>query len=110
MMVQKAGALRTHTLHADIVVNHSGSKHISAALNTFGITASTTRVLAARVNASSEDVQQICELIEGQQSAVPDTMMGDEAKIRKAFKVSQQELGAGSLEDAAICKAAMLDS
>lgn len=108
--VQKSGALRTHTLHADIVVNHSGSKHISAALNTFGINAGTTRVLAARVNASDSDVQQICALVQGQQVPVPEQLIGNEAKLRKAFKVSPQELSIGNLEEAAICKGAMLDS
>lgn len=42
----------TRSLHADIIVNLSGSKHIAAALSTFGVTAATQDLLVAMINAS----------------------------------------------------------
>lgn len=50
--MQEEGSLKTHSLHADIIVNLSGSKHIAAALNTFGVTTATKDLLVAKINAS----------------------------------------------------------
>ena len=50
--VQKAGKQVTHSLHADVVYNLSGSRHIAAALNTFGITKTTSDLLIARFAAT----------------------------------------------------------
>lgn len=50
--VQAEGALKTHSLHADIIVNVSGSKHIAAALSSFGVTGSTKDLLVAKIDAS----------------------------------------------------------
>jgi hypothetical protein len=50
--VQEEGALKTHSLHADIIVNLSGSKHIAAALTSFGVTGNTQDLLVAMINAS----------------------------------------------------------
>ena len=109
-LVQKAGALLSHSLHADIVVNHSGTRHIANALKTFGIGASTTRLLVAVIDAAPEQLQQIRDTVQGQQQPVPDGPMGDEKKMRKAFKVDQHELQVGTVLDAALCKSALQDS
>jgi hypothetical protein len=52
---QEEGTLKTHSMHADIVVNLSGSKHIAAALGTFGVTGNTKELLVAMINASGRD-------------------------------------------------------
>lgn len=52
--MQEEGSLKTRSLHADIIVNLSGSKHIAAALSTFGVTGGTNDLLVAKINASGE--------------------------------------------------------
>ena len=101
----------THSLHADIVVNLSGSKHIAAALNTFGVTAATTRLLVAKIDASEANLTELTAAVTGTQLAVPEEMgSGDNKKLRKAFKVAGPELQVGSLLDAAVCKSALQES
>lgn len=53
-LLQKHGKQVTHSLHADVVYHISGSRHIAAALNTFGITKDTTDVLIARFAATGK--------------------------------------------------------
>jgi Kinase binding protein CGI-121 len=104
--MQEAGALLTHSVHADIVVNHSGAKHIAAALNTFGINATTQRLLMAKLDATEADLEAIKALVKGEQAPVPHGSTGNDKKMRKAFKVVAPELQVGSMLDAAICKSA----
>lgn len=55
--MQEEGSLKTHSLHADIIVNLSGSKHIAAALSNFGVTANTKDLLVAKINASGSTLK-----------------------------------------------------
>lgn len=106
--MQKEGALLTNSIYSDVIVNLSGSRHISAALATFGIGDASARVLVASLDASATELQAVRDAVAGKQVEVPDEVGGaDEARMRKAFKVSAAELEVGSLTDAAICKAAM---
>ncbi|KAM0910201.1 hypothetical protein ACQ4PT_014343 [Festuca glaucescens] len=55
-------ALTTRTLHSDLVYNYSGSKHITESLKRCGIADDTRYVLAARFDASDEEVRKLCIL------------------------------------------------
>jgi hypothetical protein len=107
--VQKSRSLVTHSLHADIVVNLGGSRHINASLNMFGVTHASVRLLVAKVNATQEDVAMVREVVKGEQVAVPDGSIGNDKRMKKAFKVVAPELQVGNLVDAAICRAAIQD-
>lgn len=61
--VQDEGALKTHSLHADIIVNLSGSKHIAAALSTFGVTGDTKDLLVAKIDASGVPATECAEFV-----------------------------------------------
>lgn len=100
----------TRALHADIVVALGGSKHITASLNTFGVSPTTTRLLVAKVAATAEDVALIKAAVAGEQVPVPTGDMGDAARQKKAFKVQPPELRVGSMLDAAVCKGALQES
>ncbi|XP_065620456.1 uncharacterized protein LOC112024432 [Quercus suber] len=52
-------SLTTRTLHSELVFNYSGSKHITESLKRCGISESTTYILAARFNATLDEVRSL---------------------------------------------------
>ncbi|XP_048128922.1 EKC/KEOPS complex subunit Tprkb isoform X1 [Rhodamnia argentea] len=61
LLSNSRGSLTTRTLHSELVYNYSGSKHITESLKRCGISDSSTYVLAARFNASPDEVS--CSII-----------------------------------------------
>jgi hypothetical protein len=54
------------------------------------------------------DWQCLTEAVQGDRVPVPETgTIGNEVKMKKAFKISEPELKVGSIADAALCRAAM---
>uniref|UniRef100_A0A1D1Z234 TP53RK-binding protein n=1 Tax=Anthurium amnicola TaxID=1678845 RepID=A0A1D1Z234_9ARAE len=49
-------SLTTRTLHSEVVYNYSGSKHITESLKRCGVSDGTTYILAARFDASPDEV------------------------------------------------------
>jgi EKC/KEOPS complex subunit CGI121/TPRKB len=106
--VQKSGSLLTNSLHTDLIFNISGGRHIAAALNTFGVGDETKRLLLACINSSEANWQCLTEAVQGDRVPVPEEgTIGDEATMKKAFKISSLELNVGSIADAALCRGAL---
>ncbi|KAJ6936763.1 EKC/KEOPS complex subunit Tprkb [Populus alba x Populus x berolinensis] len=57
LIAKSRDSLTTRTLHSELVYNYSGSKHITESLKRCGISDSTTYILAARFNASPDEVR-----------------------------------------------------
>ncbi|KAI6701312.1 hypothetical protein NL676_015636 [Syzygium grande] len=67
LLSNSRGSLTTRTLHSELVYNYSGSKHITESLKRCGISDSSTYVLAARFNASLDEMKAIAALISGKE-------------------------------------------
>jgi tRNA threonylcarbamoyladenosine modification (KEOPS) complex Cgi121 subunit len=65
LIAQSREKLVTRSLHAELVYNLSGSKHITEALRRWGVTADVTAVLVAVFDASAADVQTLRGLVQG---------------------------------------------
>ncbi|GMN37619.1 hypothetical protein TIFTF001_006956 [Ficus carica] len=82
-------SLTTRTLHSELVYNYSGSKHITESLKRCGISESSTYVLAARFNASSDEMKAVEKLIHGKEIDLEDLgARADQAQIQKDFSQS----------------------
>ncbi|CAN6554963.1 unnamed protein product [Malus baccata var. baccata] len=119
-------SLTTRTLHSELVYNYSGSKHITESLKRCGISESTTYVLAARFNASFDEIRSLSHEMPGrssiEQKAVEKLVNGkeidleelagraDQAQIQKHYKITSVELGISSLDDAITCRIASRDA
>ncbi|MBA0758778.1 hypothetical protein Gotri_021743 [Gossypium trilobum] len=104
-------SLTTRTLHSELVYNYSGSKHITESLKRCGISESSSYVLAARFNASPDEMKAVEKLINGKEIDL-DEFEGraDEAQIKKHYKISGPELGISTLADAITCRIAARDA
>ncbi|XP_030523227.1 EKC/KEOPS complex subunit Tprkb isoform X3 [Rhodamnia argentea] len=67
LLSNSRGSLTTRTLHSELVYNYSGSKHITESLKRCGISDSSTYVLAARFNASPDEMKAIAALTGGRE-------------------------------------------
>ncbi|ONH99188.1 hypothetical protein PRUPE_6G016400 [Prunus persica] len=94
-------------LHYELVYNYSGSKHITESLKRCGISESSTYVLAACFNSSSDEpciasgYQKIRETINGKEIELEE--LGgrvDQAQVQKHYKITSVELGISSLAEA----------
>ncbi|CAI0447177.1 unnamed protein product [Linum tenue] len=104
-------SLTTRTLHSELVYNYSGSKHITESLKRCGISDSCTYVLAARFNATPEDMKMVEKLINGKEVKLEELeSRANQAQILKHFKISGMELGISSLADAITCRIASRDA
>ncbi|KAG8046115.1 hypothetical protein GUJ93_ZPchr0008g11375 [Zizania palustris] len=65
LLSQGRESLTTRTLHSELVYNYSGSKHITESLKRCGIYDDTTYILAARFDASDEEIKAVEKLICG---------------------------------------------
>ncbi|MBA0822639.1 hypothetical protein Goarm_019427 [Gossypium armourianum] len=104
-------SLTTRTLHSELVYNYSGSKHITESLKRCGISESSSYVLAARFNASPDEMKAVEQLINGKEIDL-DEFEGraDQAQIQKHYKISGPELGISTLADAITCRIAARDA
>lgn len=106
-------SLTTRTLHSELVYNYSGSKHITESLKRCGISESSTYVLAARFNASSEEIEQkaVEKLVNGKEIDLEElAARADQAQIQKHYKITSVELGISSLAEAITCRIASRDA
>ncbi|KAG5244150.1 EKC/KEOPS complex [Salix suchowensis] len=65
LIAKSRDSLTTRTLHSELVYNYSGSKHITESLKRCGISDSTIYILAARFNASLDEMKAAEKLING---------------------------------------------
>ncbi|KAA6429011.1 MAG: hypothetical protein FRX49_01121 [Trebouxia sp. A1-2] len=110
---QHRGKLITKSLHAELVYNMSGSRHISESFKRFGVTESCKHLLVARFDAEPQQLQAITSMVAGQQRSLDGlSSVRDEGLIKKAsayYKVTPNELKIGTLADAALFKIAARD-
>ncbi|KAM6551089.1 hypothetical protein CsatB_000901 [Cannabis sativa] len=104
-------SLTTRTLHSELVYNYSGSKHITESLKRCGISESSSYVLAARFNASPDEMKGVEKLINGKQIDLEELgVRADQAQILKQYKISSVELRVSSLADAITSRIAARDA
>ncbi|XVF45148.1 hypothetical protein PTKIN_Ptkin02bG0181800 [Pterospermum kingtungense] len=104
-------SLTTRTLHSELVYNYSGSKHITESLKRCGISDSSSYVLAARFNASADEMEAVQKLINGKEIDLEELGgRADQAQIQKHYKIPGPELGVSTLADAITCRIAARDA
>jgi EKC/KEOPS complex subunit CGI121/TPRKB len=110
LCAQSRGRLATRSLHAEVVFNVSGSKHIAETLRRFGIADDSRHLLAARFDASDADLSALAAAVSG--SAAPLAELAavcDGPAVAKAYKVTPEELRVGSVVQAIGCRIAARD-
>lgn len=113
LIAKSRESLTTRTLHSELVYNYSGSKHITESLKRCGISESSTYVLAARFNATSDEIEQkaVEKLVNGKEIDLEELGgRADQAQIQKHYKITREELGVSSLADAIACRIAARDA
>ncbi|KAK4269503.1 hypothetical protein QN277_022652 [Acacia crassicarpa] len=111
LVAKSRDSLTTRTLHAELVYNYSGSKHISESLKRCGISDTTTYILAARFDATPEEMKAVEKLINGKEVDLEELeARANQAQIQKHYKISGPELGVSSLADAITCRIAARDA
>ncbi|WVZ72189.1 hypothetical protein U9M48_020689 [Paspalum notatum var. saurae] len=104
-------SLTTRTLHSELVYNYSGSKHISESLKRCGISDDTNYILAARFDASDEEMKAVEKLINGTAIDLAELeRRANQPQILKHYKIPPQELSISSLPDAIVCRIAARDA
>ncbi|KAJ6927068.1 EKC/KEOPS complex subunit Tprkb [Populus alba x Populus x berolinensis] len=111
LIAKSRDSLTTRTLHSELVYNYSGSKHITESLKRCGISDSTTYILAARFNASPDEMKAVEKLINGKEIELEELEgRANQAQIQKHYKISGLEAGLSSLADAVTCRIAARDA
>ncbi|KAI5592014.1 hypothetical protein POPTR_004G141400v4 [Populus trichocarpa] len=111
LIAKSRDSLTTRTLHSELVYNYSGSKHITESLKRCGISDSTTYILAARFNASPDEMKAVEKLINGKEIELEELEgRANQAQIQKHYKISGLEAGLSSLADAITCRVAARDA
>ncbi|XP_061977806.1 uncharacterized protein LOC133698771 [Populus nigra] len=111
LIAKSRDSLTTRTLHSELVYNYSGSKHITESLKRCGISDSTTYILAARFNASPDEMKAVEKLINGKEIELEELEgRANQAQIQKHYKISGLEAGLSSLADAITCRIASRDA
>ncbi|XP_028781046.1 EKC/KEOPS complex subunit Tprkb-like isoform X1 [Neltuma alba] len=111
LIAKSRDSLTTRTLHSELVYNYSGSKHITESLKRCGISDTTTYILAARFDATPEEMKAIEKLINGKEVDLEELeARANQAQIQKHYKISGPELGVSSLADAITCRIAARDA
>lgn len=86
------------------------SLQIGQSLAQFGVQEGGGCLVAARFDASEEELRQLVGAIAGQQVAVAELpAVADAAALRKVHKVTEGELQVGSLTEAVLCRIAARD-
>ncbi|KAJ4716321.1 EKC/KEOPS complex subunit Tprkb-like [Melia azedarach] len=111
LLAKSRESLTTRTLHSELVYNYSGSKHITESLKRCGISDSSNYVLAARFNASSDEMEAVGKLVNGKKIDLEELEgRANQAQMQKHYKISGLELGKSSLADAITCRIAARDA
>lgn len=111
LIAKSRDSLTTRTLHSELVYNYSGSKHITESLKRCGISDSTTYILAARINASPDEMKAVEKLINGKEIELEELEgRANQAQMQKHYKISGLEAGLSSLADAITCRIAARDA
>nr|CAB3476328.1 unnamed protein product [Digitaria exilis] len=95
-------SLTTRTLHSEL---------ITESLKRCGISDDTTYILAARFDASDEEMKAVKKLISGTEIDLGELeSRANQAQILKHYKIPPQELSISTLPDAIVCRIAARDA
>lgn len=107
---QQRGALRTRSVHAELVFNLSGSKHIGETLGRYGIGPDCRHVLAARFDATPDEAAAIPKLVAGTLAPLSElAALADVALLTKYLKPTREELSVGSMAEAQLMRMSARD-
>ena len=135
MAVQSLPALKTRTLHAELLWSLGGTKHIGRALSTFGIKDTSRHVLVAKFDAAAGDMEGLMGAVEtaeeilggdggeggdGGVGRLEEGLWGvcDVEQVKRVYKVRKSELALGAgegskipggLVEAVVCRIAARD-
>ncbi|KAK1660295.1 hypothetical protein QYE76_048454 [Lolium multiflorum] len=111
LLAKSREALTTRTLHSELVYNYSGSKHITESLKRCGISDDMRYILAARFDASDEEMKAVEKLISGTEIDLSELeTRADQPKILKQYKITTQELSISTVPEAIVCRIAARDA
>lgn len=111
--LQKTGKMKTRSLYSEIIFSLSPTNNISEAFKRFGISDGDDSVLVVLVHSEDESqlLSDIKTMVNGQQIPVEDiSLLTDQEKIKKLYKVTPQEEKYGTLLDAVVCRMAVKDA
>uniref|UniRef100_A0A0P4W6E7 Uncharacterized protein n=1 Tax=Scylla olivacea TaxID=85551 RepID=A0A0P4W6E7_SCYOL len=110
---QALGKMATRSLYTEVIFNLSTKKNITNALKTFGLGDKDKEVLAVVLGTEEEveaRVTKITQQINGKVVATSELAgLTQEAQVRELYKVTPEELTAGSLLDAVVSRMACRD-
>jgi EKC/KEOPS complex subunit CGI121/TPRKB len=115
MTCQTLPALKTKTIHAELVWSLSGNRHIGRALSTFGVQDMSRDVLVAKFDATEAELEELRGRVEGDKveglEAVEAALreVCDTAKVKKVYGIHDAELEIGNLEEAVVGRIAARD-
>ncbi|CAI5459014.1 unnamed protein product [Closterium sp. Yama58-4] len=105
------GSLKSRTLHSELVFNYAASKHIRESLQRCGVAAGTSALLAARFDATEDELAAVRALVKGTEVDLAQlSTSASEADVIKHFKIAAPEMAVWSLEDAIAARIAVRDS
>eukprot|EP01023_Acetabularia_acetabulum_P027134 TRINITY_DN2569_c1_g1_i1.p2 TRINITY_DN2569_c1_g1~~TRINITY_DN2569_c1_g1_i1.p2 ORF type:complete len:207 (+),score=46.74 TRINITY_DN2569_c1_g1_i1:72-623(+) len=98
---------QTNTIHSELVYFLSPSKHIADSLKRYGVNDNTTSLIVARFEATDEEIQKIKQIVQGEQVGFSELeKLQDLQQIRKAAKISDEEMQISGLTDAILFRIA----
>ena len=110
LVANQRGALKTRSLHAEVVFNIAGSKHIGESLARFGVNDTCQHLLLARFNATTEEIDSLKTSVQGEVVLLDELpSLSNVELIRKYYKVLDEELVVGNLSDAVLNRIAAKD-
>ncbi|GAB4814119.1 hypothetical protein N2152v2_001165 [Parachlorella kessleri] len=102
--------LKTRSLHAEVVFNIAGSKHIGETLTRFGVNDGCKHLLVARFDAAADEVVQLRSLVQGEATPLSELPgLADTQLLNKYYKIAAEEMQVGSMGDAIACRMAARD-
>ncbi|XP_029317817.1 EKC/KEOPS complex subunit TPRKB [Cottoperca gobio] len=110
--LHKVGKMKTRSLNSEIIFNLLPTNNISEAFKRFGCSDGDDSVLVVLVHNKDESLllSDITARVSGRQVPVEEvSSLTDHGKIRKLFKVTQEEEKCGTLLDAVVCRMAIKD-
>ncbi|KAK9915759.1 hypothetical protein WJX75_003792 [Coccomyxa subellipsoidea] len=107
MAAHLRGSLRTRSLHAELVYNIAGSKHVGQSLQRFGISEDSKSILVASFHTGDPDAGRVRSIVEGESVGL-DTLssLADMDTVKKFYKIVPAELEVGTVADAICCRIA----
>ncbi len=115
MACQNLPALKTKTMHAELVWSLSGNRHVGRALSTFGVQDMSRHVLVAKFDATEEELEQLRGRVEGEvvegieavEAALREVC--DVARVKEVYGIRDAELEIGSMEEGVVARIAARD-